>query len=488
MNKLVEDVKEKIISKKSLNFLEHLDKNISNLPFLNFLKGAILRVEDWGKLSNREFFEPVKKHITKFNNNVYDLTPVIDIIELINGHAKISNKKKYGEVITPFSIVNDMLDKLPKNVWNNPYLKWFDPTNGLGNFPIVIIQRLMQSLENYKDDKLNLTIEADRYKHIVENMIYMCDIQTNNNFFITQFIHNINLYTQSFLRNDFEHYMKNVWKVDKFDIIVSHPPYNSIYPNFTEKSVSLLSDNGYLLQVNPASWRKPQSDKSRTQNMWKLLTQENNLKYLEIHSLKDGNNVFGEYRRYDIFLMQKTRQNGKTLVVDEHGLKSEVDLAEWDFLPNYNIDKIRKLLGENCSRILFSRSAYGQDRPYVSEVEIDRYKYPLVHYIKEDGPIFMYSSINDKGFFGVSKIIFGEKGLHDVIIDMGGEYGMTSHSFALRIDTYGEALEIKKFLLSDYFKEIIASCSWGSYSISLSKPPCFIDWRLFTYFKEEFWK
>jgi len=32
-----------------------------------------------------------------------------------------------------------MLDKLPKNVWKNKNYKWFDPANGMGNFPNKII-------------------------------------------------------------------------------------------------------------------------------------------------------------------------------------------------------------------------------------------------------------------------------------------------------------------------------------------------------------
>lgn len=477
---MINEINKKIISKKSSLFLDHLEiKHLNNQPYLKFMKSMIVRV-DWEKLSSENFLLPVKR-IMKNNNNVYDLNEIINIIELIQESGEVDEKKLYGDVFTPFTVVNDILDKLPKAVWSNPHLKWLDPANGLGNFPITIIQRLMKGLENYIEN------EQDRYNHIVENMIYMCDVQVNNNLFVSEFFQgNINLYTKSYLRKNFEKHMNDVWNIGKFDIIVSHPPYNSMYDNFTEKSVSLLRDNGYLLQVNPASWRKPQSDRSQTKNMWTILTQNNHLQYLEIHSLRDGKNTFSEYRRYDLLLMQKTKPK-KTIIIDEKGIKSEVDLSKWDFLPNYNIEKITKLLGEDCERILFSRTAYGQDRIHVSDEKTDQYKYPLVHYIKEDGPEFKYSSVNDRGFFKMPKIIFGEKGLHDVIIDMNGEYGMTSHSFALKVKNYEEALEIKKFLLSDEFKEIIASCSWGSYSISLSKPPCFIDWRLFTYFKENFW-
>ena len=50
----------------------------------------------------------------------------------------VENKVTNGEVFTPLSIVNEMLDKLPKKVWGNPKLKWLDPSVGIGNFMIII--------------------------------------------------------------------------------------------------------------------------------------------------------------------------------------------------------------------------------------------------------------------------------------------------------------------------------------------------------------
>jgi hypothetical protein len=45
----------------------------------------------------------------------------------------------------------------------------------------------------------------------------------------------------------------------------------------------------------------------------------------------------------------------------------------------------------------------------------------------------MYSNRNDLGMFGVSKVIFGDSGINDVVIDMEGKYGMTQHAIALEV-------------------------------------------------------
>lgn len=48
---------------------------------------------------------------------------------------------------------------------------FFDPCAGFGNFPAVIITKLMNTLKNHIPDT------ESRYKHIVENMIYMAEFQ-----------------------------------------------------------------------------------------------------------------------------------------------------------------------------------------------------------------------------------------------------------------------------------------------------------------------
>ncbi len=90
----------------------------------------------------------------------------------------------------------------------------------------------------------------------------------------------------------------------------------------------------------------------------------------------------------------------------------------------------------------------------------------------------MYSSKNNLGHFGVSKVIFGESGIYDVIIDIEGVYGMTQHAMAIEVLNLAEAENIKKALLSIKFKEILGACSWSNFQI---------DWRLFKYFRPDFY-
>ena len=85
---------------------------------------------------------------------------------------------KYGEVFTPPSLIKEMLSSLPYEAFMDPSKTFFDPCVGYGNFPVFIIQALMKGLEEH------FPKERDRYKHIIENMIYMAEYQKESAQFI----------------------------------------------------------------------------------------------------------------------------------------------------------------------------------------------------------------------------------------------------------------------------------------------------------------
>ncbi len=54
-----------------------------------------------------------------------------------------SKSDKFGEVFTPFELIEEMLDKLDPSVWSDKTKTFFDPCAGKGNFPICIVKRLL---------------------------------------------------------------------------------------------------------------------------------------------------------------------------------------------------------------------------------------------------------------------------------------------------------------------------------------------------------
>jgi len=128
--------------------------------------------------------------------------------------------------------------------------------------------------------------------------------------------------------------------------------------------------------------------------------------------------------------------------------------------------------------VLYDRINYETRKKHVRKTKSDEYKYPLIHSTPKKGIRYMYSSINTKGLFGIPKVIFGDTGIYNSIIDMDGKYGMTHHSMAIKIDNEEEGKDIKNAIESEKFKDVLKACSWSTYRI---------DWRLFTYFKKDFY-
>jgi len=193
------------------------------------------------------------------NNNISKVEQIKDVVLMLREYVKIAEveKKKFGEVMTPLELVKEMLTTLPEEVWSNPDLKWLDPANGTGPYPIMVIYKLMKGLESWE------TNEELRYKHIIENMIYVCELQPKNMFLYLCAVdpkdeYKCNIYTGSFLDDRFDNHMKKIWKVEKFDIVIGNPPYqedgatgdNKLYLRFISKALKKLNSN-YLLFITP---------------------------------------------------------------------------------------------------------------------------------------------------------------------------------------------------------------------------------------------
>jgi hypothetical protein len=57
-----------------------------------------------------------------------------------------------------------------RSVFTELKFKWFDPATGMGNFPVAIYLRLIESLKTQIPDN------EERKKHIIENMLYMSEL------------------------------------------------------------------------------------------------------------------------------------------------------------------------------------------------------------------------------------------------------------------------------------------------------------------------
>lgn len=96
-------------------------------------------------------------YIATNSHNIPDIDEPTKLYEYISSKLKpnIEKKTRYGEVLTPLSMVEEMLSNLDDaykkeeniSIFSNPKLKWFDPALGIGNFLIVLYYKLMEGLK-----------------------------------------------------------------------------------------------------------------------------------------------------------------------------------------------------------------------------------------------------------------------------------------------------------------------------------------------------
>ena len=171
-------------------------------------------------------------------------------------------KVKYGEIFTPFSLIEDMLDLIPKGHFSDPTKKWLDTGAGTGYFSLCLFWRLDKGLQ------LKIPDKQERFSHIIENMLFMCEIRTINiNKLIKLFGNNSNIISGDFLNH-----------VGVYDFVIGNPPYNSerirkvptnkvknkkvddgktIWIDFTKHSITCLKQDGMLVYIIPSIWMRP---------------------------------------------------------------------------------------------------------------------------------------------------------------------------------------------------------------------------------------
>lgn len=426
------------------------------------------------------------------NNKITEVTSKLkqieSIIKWLRDYVKVGEveKKKFGEVMTPLSLCKEMIETIPVDFWKNSNSKILDSCNGTGPYLIMVIYRLMIGLKDEFPD------EEQRYKHIIENMVYAGELQPKNMFLWMcvvdpQDIYSLNVYTGSFLEKEFDNHMKNEWGIEKWDLILGNPPYQilvegnrsrSLWNLFVEKSLNMLQEGGYLSMIHPSGWRNLDGAFKSTQNMMKKY----DMIFLKMRNFKSGQDVFGAGIDYDFYCIRKTfNQNIQTKIICQDDFELFYNIKKMEFIPGKNIIKIYSLVAKEDEKKveLLHNCSYHIQKNYVSNETTNKFVYPCVYTVKLSNlPTLKWSSINNKGCFGSSKVIWAS-GASGVFIDANGEYGLTQFSSAI-VDEIENLENIKNALTNQKFIEDIMGFRYSRGDK--------YNYKIISTFRKDFWK
>lgn len=485
LKNLYEDLIIDMIREDVLDISSELKQKIKDAP-VEKRRAMILTFMEENNTEHRLLCDSIRKiaeHRDRSKSN-----HIKEIVTMVREYVTVSDtERKLGEVMTPLTLVSDMLDTLPTEVWTNPDLKWLDPCNGVGTFTSVIVERLMEGLKSWEpNDEL-------RYEHIMESMIHVCELQAKNMFlylysFDPEDRYAVNVYNGSFLDEGFDRHLE-LWGITKFDVIVMNPPYQTrlngakkpsyLWNKFVTKTIDILTKGGYLSAVHPGGWRNPGGAFKDILGLLK----ERQITYLNINNYQKGFDTFGVHTDFDFYCVKNSPINGiETKIVDIDEKVTFVNLSEAPFIPKCNIKKVLSLVAkEDDEKIetMGSFSLYFSLKPYMSNEQDDTFKYPCAQNIntKDEVGCVKYSSVQ-KGHFGIPKVIFGRKNC-GAYVDETGEYGLAQHCTAI-VDTKENLPHIYRALKnSDFIQNIMGFReSWGDK----------YNYRIIATFRKDFWK
>jgi len=472
-----------------------------------------------GSMNNSSDKQVMNKIIMTQKKEYYTIHEPDKLLEFINGELKPKEKEKkeHGEVFTPLSLVIEMLNNLDeayiteygKSIFSEPTFKWLDPAVGIGNFPIIVYQRLMEGLKQI------ITDDEERRKHILEQMLYAAELTPKNVFIYNKIFcgdtYKLNIYKGDTLKMNVNTEFKLPVDFKGFDVILGNPPYNppktatgssgnAIWQNFVIKSVGLLNNKGYLCFVHPPGWKKPTDEifksnkfisgdytkQIRQGQVWQVLKEHGVFSFIYTNDQK--NNKMKEYFQYfpavDYYVFQKDVSKKHVLCNTINVFLGEV-ISSTNVRLNYNLNYLPNLITNQTQYILHkvtskegSKPEFGiyRDKPSDFFIEPSKGKYRYIYtYNKKSEPQYKYSdNLSKDDNINMNKVIMNYDGGIDSFTvqyvndtDKTGSFHMTMY---YKVDSVKEGNLIAKFFNTDIVKFIFLITQYASGKMTKNEP------------------
>jgi len=212
------------------------------------------------------------------------------------------------------ALVTEILDQLPKEVFESRTTTFFDPAMAGGQFVVQIEKRLRAC--GHSDENI-----ASRVYGLAEDIIDL----------------NYAINTKKLIGRYAVGGLEEMEQCNmKFDVIVGNPPYQGttnsksgknlqpIWPKFLCKAFNLVHINGYVAFVTPRTWA------SGSRNITKTFFKDYRIVFLNMNVTKYFN-IIGDVSAYVL----QNCEPGKSLttIIDVAGDPMNIDMTKFDYIP-----------------------------------------------------------------------------------------------------------------------------------------------------------
>jgi len=369
-------------------------------------------------------------------------------------HTTTENKEIYGEIFTPFMLINTMLDMMDPLIFSNKSNTFMDCGAGTGFFTMGLYWRLYDGL------KESIICPETRSTHIITNMIYMSEIRDENIVKLQELFGK----EANIIKGDFLSY-----KEKQFDYIIGNPPYNcngikkvptnnlkdkkkdgkTIWIDFVKHSVDILKPKGELILIIPSIWMKPDKQK-----MYQFITNYKIKKLMSFSNTETNTYFKGHAQTPTCAIYLQKHKNDFTVDIYDKDCKTYITYPYYNFepLPVFGasvVDKIRR--GETDQRLDIIKTNMPPKNASLSNNKKDTHPYINIRTAKIlDNDVRLVTEYSNMKLFGYGKkkLVLPHKMYGFPFVDTEGTYGISNR------DVYVLCSEDERYLerLATFFK------------------------------------
>ena len=468
-----------------INNSEYLKEVINDYMFMLWEKKDLFKMiyhlTNKFLIDNKEINNILYQFRMVYNSLINEPNELLDYLKK-SLKPKELEKKKFGEVFTPMELIDEMMDKLDihykkehkKSIFSESSFKWYDPSAGMGSFPVNVYYRLMDGL------KKEIPNDEKRKKHILENMLYMSEINKKNCYVLEKLFNkkkfNLNIYCGDSLKID----ISKKFNVEKFDVIMGNPPFqeknksgdNKKYLEFTKLSLQQLGISKYLLFITPRNIIDYLllHEKNR-----KYIDKLYNIKHLSIETCSKYFNVGSSF----LWFILQNKDYDKNTEIEFLDYNNKIKTTFIKLYPAINLPRypneidlnIIKKLTNNENKFKLKDVKFNNKsqrirkemikKGVVTETKINDFKYKIIDTINKTNPFppkkyYFYNKKDDD--YDKDKIVISKKGYLMPYIDNTHEYTY-SDNFKIIVDNKKNLKSILKIIDSCLVKYLIKQFS-----------------------------